>query len=151
MKIKESLFSRRTFINNCITATGALVSGSIFYTLIAAILPVNKKKAEPTEIKIPLSELALNLNAAQAFTFGSAPALLIRSEQDELIAVKAVCTHFECLLHYDSMIKQIVCPCHQGFFDIYGNVIKGPPSQSLTRYQLYTNAKELIIIREKNS
>jgi cytochrome b6-f complex iron-sulfur subunit len=43
-----------------------------------------------------------------------------------------VCTHFACIPNWDEELQQIVCPCHDGYFDpINGSVISGPPPTPL--------------------
>ncbi|CAK0775396.1 Rieske domain-containing protein [Gammaproteobacteria bacterium] len=151
MKLKESIFSRRQFINSCLAGIGTLVSYVMTHTLISALLPPREEQDNIEEIKMPATEMALDPNSAKSFFFGRTPALLIKSEEGELIALKAVCTHFECLVHYDPALKYIVCPCHQGFFDIHGNNLKGPPPQPLTRYQINQETDGLLIRRESNA
>jgi glycine/D-amino acid oxidase-like deaminating enzyme/nitrite reductase/ring-hydroxylating ferredoxin subunit len=43
-----------------------------------------------------------------------------------LHVVSAVCTHFQCLVHWNSAERSWDCPCHGSRFDPDGNVIEGP-------------------------
>jgi len=148
MKLKESLVSRRQFMNGCLGGTGMFLVGTAAYPLISSFLP-SAEEAGPTEIKLPPATANLEPNSARPFIFGQTPALLIRSEQGELIALRAVCTHFECTVHYDPALRQIVCPCHKGYFDVHGKNLKGPPPRPLVPYQVREEADGLVITREK--
>lgn len=136
-------------MNGCLAGTGTLAGGTVVYTLVASLLPPAGNNDGPAEMRIAAEEIP-RPNSAKPFFFGNVPALLIMSEQEELIALKAVCTHFECSIHYDPALRQIVCPCHRGFFDVYGNNLKGPPPRPLTRYQVRREADEWLISRKDN-
>jgi Rieske Fe-S protein len=63
--------------------------------------------------------------------FGRYPAIIINTDQG-LRAYSAVCTHFACIVKWNPELYEIVCPCHEGYFDPYdGSVISGPPPTPL--------------------
>ena len=63
--------------------------------------------------------------------FGRYPAILIHTAEG-IKAYSAVCTHFACVTKWDEELGQIVCPCHEGYFNpIDGSVISGPPPAPL--------------------
>jgi Rieske Fe-S protein len=41
-------------------------------------------------------------------------------------------THLECTVQYKTDTSQIWCACHNGLFDLAGNVVSGPPPRALT-------------------
>lgn len=45
------------------------------------------------------------------------------------------CTHLGCAYHWDDSRNQFICPCHNGVFDIDGNVVGGPPPRPLDYYE----------------
>ncbi len=49
------------------------------------------------------------------------------------IALDFHCTHLECNVIWVPAIKQFMCPCHGGSFDIKGTVLFGPPPKPLHR------------------
>jgi cytochrome b6-f complex iron-sulfur subunit len=61
------------------------------------------------------------------------------------VALSAVCTHVRCILTYNREHRSIVCPCHDGRFDLSGNVVSGPPPRPLTRYDVSTRAGEVFV------
>jgi menaquinol-cytochrome c reductase iron-sulfur subunit len=44
------------------------------------------------------------------------------------------CTHMECPVHWDDALRQFLCPCHGGLYDINGNNVGGPPPKPLPQY-----------------
>lgn len=45
------------------------------------------------------------------------PAVLVRTEEGELFAYSAVCTHQRCTVAYRQDTRKLVCPCHGSVFD----------------------------------
>jgi cytochrome b6-f complex iron-sulfur subunit len=52
---------------------------------------------------------------------------------NSFIALSPVCTHLGCLVNWDSINKEFICPCHAGRYDMWGNVVGGPPMRPLNR------------------
>ena len=52
----------------------------------------------------------------------------------ELRAFNAVCTHLECTVQFKAETSQIWCACHNGLYDLAGQVISGPPPRNLEQY-----------------
>jgi cytochrome b6-f complex iron-sulfur subunit len=62
--------------------------------------------------------------------------LVSRTGQDAFTALTAVCTHFGCtIVRYDNQIYE--CPCHGSRFGVNGNVVRGPASSSLRRFDTH--------------
>ena len=45
-----------------------------------------------------------------------------------------VCTHMQCPVHWDDALRQFLCPCHGGLYDITGQNVGGPPPKPLPQY-----------------
>jgi len=108
-----------------------IVSGvaAVFGPVVAYFYPPSLEET-PTE---PVSAgLVADLPAeGKIVPFGRYPALVIPTAQG-IRAYSAVCTHFACLVKWDAGRGQIVCPCHDGYFDpTDGHVISGPPPTPL--------------------
>ena len=74
---------------------------------------------------------------------------LIRLAGDRWFALSAICTHMQiCQLEWDEDRGQLVCPCHGGAFDVYGNVVQGPPSIPLRSYDVERLEDEVYVRRE---
>jgi len=74
---------------------------------------------------------------------------ILPSRRIEVIAFSAVCTHLTCNVLYESDTETIFCPCHNGRFDLSGNVLSGPPPAPLESYTVEISGKEIIVSRKK--
>jgi len=69
------------------------------------------------------------------YAVGGFELILVRSA--ELVkALQAICTHAKAFLGpgYLTRDRHIECPMHEAWFTLDGEVVKGPPKQSLTTY-----------------
>jgi Rieske Fe-S protein len=76
---------------------------------------------------------------------GDRPVFVVRTRDDSLIGLSAVCTHFNCVLEWDAEEGILLCPCHDGSFDINGNVLGGPPPRPLERYRVEVRLGEVFL------
>lgn len=122
--------SRRDFLkltNRFLTVTGlAIVLGPI----IAYFYPSNLEEV-PSEPVMVGSVDELPPGESKTVRFGRYPAIVINTS-DGIRAYSAVCTHFACIVKWDLERNEIICPCHDSFFNPYnGEVISGPPPTPL--------------------
>lgn len=60
------------------------------------------------------------------------PVIIVNTEQGDLKAFSAICTHLGCIVEWDQTRQFILCPCHDGRFNaVNGAVISGPPPSPL--------------------
>jgi cytochrome b6-f complex iron-sulfur subunit len=76
---------------------------------------------------------------------GVSPFYVVRLDATRVFALSAVCTHVRCILGYDPARRILVCPCHDGRFDLSGNVLSGPPPRSLPGYPVSVRAGEIFV------
>lgn len=63
------------------------------------------------------------------------PCILLRLDETRYAAYSQSCTHLACPVYFSAAQKQLVCPCHHGFFSADdGRVLAGPPKRALQRY-----------------
>lgn len=65
----------------------------------------------------------------------SAHVFLVRSKTG-VVALSPVCSHLGCLVSYDRIREEFICPCHGGRYDMEGRVTAGPPPAPLSRMPL---------------
>jgi len=138
---------RRQFIDIFLGAslTGTIVS--LLYPVVRYILP--RKRVESSVKRISAAKAGeLAPNSYKIFKFGSAPGILINTKEGELAAFSAVCTHLACTVFYESDTETIFCPCHNGRFDLSGNVISGPPPAPLESYKVEILGEEIIVSKK---
>lgn len=123
-------FSRRDFLkltNRFLTVTGLAI---IFAPIVAYFYPPELEEI-PSDPVLVGPEDELPVGTSKTVRFGRYPALIVNTSAG-LRAYSAVCTHFACVVKWDSEKNTIYCPCHDGFFDpLNGEVVSGPPPTSL--------------------
>jgi cytochrome b6-f complex iron-sulfur subunit len=113
---------------------------------LAAYLKAPERSEASAERMVSVGMLAdLPLGEARLVRHGVKPFFVIRTGPTHVIAVSAVCTHVRCILAYDRDRRSLHCPCHDGRFDLGGNVISGPPPKPLTTYEVSTRAGEVFV------
>jgi Rieske Fe-S protein len=86
------------------------------------------------------------IGGAQMFHYPAAgdSCLLLRLDKDTFCAYDQRCTHLACAVvprTEQGELRQLYCPCHQGFFDARtGRPVAGPPRRPLVRIEVETDA-----------
>ena len=132
---------RKTFIK---FIGAAVVTGSFMAFLDAC------KKTNPAP-SVPSVDFTLDLtsssNAALVQPGGALVSnqVIIINNNGTYVALSDICTHQGCSVNYDNSIKEIVCPCHNSFFNLSGVVLSGPAPSSLKQYTVTKNGDILHI------
>jgi cytochrome b6-f complex iron-sulfur subunit len=137
---------RRRFIDIFlgVSLTGTVVS--FLYPVIRYILP--SKRIEASVKKVTAARVGeLAPNSYKIFKFGTTPGILINTIEGELKAFSAICTHLTCNVLYESDTETIICPCHNGRFDLNGKVISGPPPSPLEAFKVEITGEEIMVSR----
>ena len=113
---------------------------------VAAYLKAPERGAGVAErlVRVGLLE-DLQIGEGRLVRHGVAPFYVVRVDAVRVVAISAVCTHVRCILGYDRERKGLVCPCHDGRFDLAGNVISGPPPKALQVYPASVRAGEVFV------
>lgn len=139
-----SPLTRREFIklvNRGLVATGALV---IAGPIVAYFYPKNLQET-PSEPVLVCKVNELPVGQSKTIGYGRYPALVINTSEG-LRAFSAVCTHFACIVKWESQQGKIYCPCHDGYFDPNdGHVLSGPPPTGLTNIPVNVVNDEIYI------
>jgi Rieske Fe-S protein len=119
---------------------------SILYPVVRYISPPDVPEAATEQI-VAGREGELKPNEGKIFRFGSKPGLLIRTEDGEYHALSATCTHLNCTVQYKGDRKQIWCACHNGYYDLAGRNVAGPPPRPLEVYRVNVANGEIVVSR----
>jgi cytochrome b6-f complex iron-sulfur subunit len=139
-----ALLSRRNFINVSLFSSLSALAAAIIYPIVRFFMPPKIPQAVQNEVTAAkLGEL--KRNSGKIFNFGAKPGILIHTEDDKYKAFLAICTHLECIVQYRPDLKQIWCACHNGHFDLFGNVISGPPPAPLEEYKVTIIHEDIIV------
>lgn len=126
---------RRGFLDGLLGVGFFSTAASVLYPVWRFVIPpANPEPATDSIVAGKASEFKPNTGALMKF--GSKPAILVRTAEGDFKAFTAVCTHLECTVQYKSETSQIWCACHNGLYDLTGNVVSGPPPRPLETFKV---------------
>ena len=144
MKQAKKSMKRRKFLD-------ILFNFSLFAWIAAILYPVTKYLIPPEVQEVSVNSITVGevqnfpVNSSQIVRFGKKPILVIRKDNGDFRALSATCTHLDCNVQYKTDTKQIWCACHNGFYNIEGKNISGPPPKPLAQYQVNISENKIII------
>jgi Rieske Fe-S protein len=137
---------RRNFVQWLLGGGFFASLGSFFYPVIRFIMPPDIPEAQVNEA--PAGKVTdFAPSSGKIIKFGSRPVLLVRSSETEWKAFSATCTHLDCTVQFQPSSRQIWCACHNGFYDLNGKVVSGPPPRPLEEFQVNVRGEEVIVSR----
>ncbi len=117
-----------------------------FGWVILAFLKPPRSRQSLGERVIKVGPLeSIPVGQARLVRHGREPIFVLRTDQQTLVGLSGVCTHLHCVLEWNETQRQLACPCHEGAFDLNGNVLKGPPPRPLKRYQVQTQLGQVYL------
>jgi Rieske Fe-S protein len=138
--------NRRRFLDGILGTGFASTLAAIVYPVWRYLIP--PAGGEPaTQSVVAAQASQLKPNSGMLFKFGSKPGLLVRTPEGELQAFSAVCTHLQCTVQYKADTSQVWCACHNGLYDLAGNVVSGPPPRSLERLTVNQRGEDIVVSR----
>lgn len=142
------LQARRRLLATLAAGFGALTVGGAALPVAGFLLPPKNKLPDRSTLHAGSAD-DVPAGAAKRVNLFGKPVWLIHSEGDRWFALSAICTHMQiCQLEWHEERGQLVCPCHGGAFDVYGNVVQGPPSIPLRSYGVEQLQGEIYVRRE---
>jgi Rieske Fe-S protein len=145
-----SAFDRRTFLDALLTVGFVSTAAAIAYPVSRFLVPPESGEASTNSV-VAGKSAALKPNSALIVPFGSKPVIVIRTAGGDLKAFNAVCTHLECTVQFKPDVSQIWCACHNGLYDLAGNVVSGPPPRGLELFAVNVRgeagAEDIVVSR----
>lgn len=136
--------SRRRFLDYLLGTSTVATLGAIVYPIIRFMSP--PQVIESTESSVVAAKLnEIPVNSGKIFKFGSKPGIVVRTDSGELKAFSAVCTHLDCIVQYQPETKQIWCACHNGYYNLNGKNVSGPPPRPLEEFKVNTRGDEIVV------
>jgi cytochrome b6-f complex iron-sulfur subunit len=126
-------FDRRRFLDALLSVGFVSTAAAIAYPVARFLVPPDSGEAA-TESVVAARVAGLTPNSAKIFKFGSKPGIVVRTADGEVRAFSAVCTHLDCTVQFKSDTTQLWCACHNGTYDLGGNVVSGPPPRALEKF-----------------
>ncbi len=134
-----------------------LLGGGLLASAVAFLYPVLRYLVPPTATDLGGDSVVaakvgeLKANSGKIFRFGSRPGLLVRTADGEYRAMSAVCTHLNCTVQYRSDVREVWCACHNGFYDLNGRNVAGPPPRPLDAYAVHINGDDAVVSRRRGA
>lgn len=139
---EDHYVARRDFAKFLVLTSGAFVAGQGW---IAAQSLVRSRRAAPAPARIAALD-DVPPGSAVTFNFPGEhdPCLLIHTAAGELLAYSQKCTHLACAVVPRLEEGVLLCPCHQGYFDLRtGRNIAGPPPRPLPKIVVEVRGREV--------
>ncbi|MDR7522263.1 MAG: Rieske (2Fe-2S) protein [Armatimonadota bacterium] len=138
--------TRRSLADYLIGTGLAGLAGTILYPLVRYLIPPKVREVSAGSIvAAKVAEVAPN--SGKVFLFGGKPAILVRTPEGTFKAFSAVCTHLACTVQYRPEIGHIWCACHDGHYDLNGQVLAGPPPRPLPEFSVTVRGDDVIVTR----
>ena len=138
--------SRRGFLNGFLGAVSTALGAAVVYPVIRFLSPPHVPEAVTNQVLAgKVSELAQT--KWKIFPFGSKPGLLIQTSPGEYRAYDGTCTHLSCTVQYEDESQRIWCACHNGWYDLTGKNIAGPPPRPLETYDVEVVGDDIFVMR----
>lgn len=137
---------RRRFLDGLLGASVTALAAAVVYPVLRFVSPPRIPEAASSRVlagKVP--ELAQE--GWKIFPFGSQPGILIQTAPGEFKAFAATCTHLECTVQFDKPSKRIWCACHNGWYDLNGRNVAGPPPRPLEAYAVQVVGDDIFVSR----
>ena len=138
--------SRRDFIKGTAVFVGGLIGMSIGFPAIAYLISPSLRKVEdgavielgplenfPIGIPTRMEYTRTNVNGWER-TSTSYGLYVVRIDESAVRVFSDICTHLGCRVTWHAYPGHYISPCHNGHFDILGDVVSGPPPRPLDEY-----------------
>jgi Rieske Fe-S protein len=154
---EQNKLSRRDFMKTAIWGMGGLIGIGYGIAAVAYVVgPALKKQGTETWVRLgSTSKVELGVPTLYTFTIETQTGWITNTQEMSTyilttdgrtyIAMSNVCTHLGCRVRWIADQEEFFCPCHNGVFDISGNVISGPPPRPLDRYDVKVENDQLYI------
>ncbi len=72
--------------------------------------------------------------------------IVLVNTREGLKAISTTCTHLGCKVYWEPENVRFFCPCHDGVFDVNGNVVSGPPPRPLDNYEVVVDENDNVFV-----
>ena len=148
---------RRDFIKATMAFVGGLIGAALGIPAVAySISPSLRAESRDAWVNLgPLDGYPRNVPTLFQFTRTvengwektamSYGVFVLRGEGPRVRVFSNICTHLGCRVAWHPDLQNYVSPCHDGHFDILGNVVSGPPPRPLDEFHTRVQAGALYL------
>lgn len=132
---------RRRFLNWFLNSSVAALLAAIGYPVARFLSPPAAPESTTNRVEAGrTNDPELLEKGYKIVRFGDEPVILIRLAQGDLRAFAATCTHLACIVEYQQAKRRIWCNCHNGEYNLQGQVVGGPPPRPLAKFEVHVLA-----------
>jgi len=129
--------SRRSFLDWMLGGSLAAVVGSVVYPVLSFLNTPKRQHSAAGQVEAGLvNDEAFRTKGYKIIEHGGEPVIVVRVADADFRAFSAVCTHLQCIVEYRKSQDVIWCNCHDGRFNLQGEVTGGPPPRPLMQYNV---------------
>ncbi len=149
--------SRHDFMRAAIWGIGGLIGIGFGVSAVAYLVgPALANQQTQTWVRLgPTAKVELGTPTLFTFTLQTQTGWISSNEEvsvyilstdgREYVAMSNICTHLGCHIRWIDEQQKFFCPCHNGVFDINGQVVSGPPPRPLDRYDVKVENEQLYV------
>jgi Rieske Fe-S protein len=126
--------TRREFVDWMLVSALGMSAVAAVVPAAAYLVPPEGGESQAASVVLPFAAEDLKPNSGRIFKFGNKPGLVVKTAGGELRAFSAQCTHLSCIVQYAEAEQRILCACHNGWYDLTGRNVAGPPPKPLDAY-----------------
>ncbi|MFQ5706524.1 MAG: ubiquinol-cytochrome c reductase iron-sulfur subunit [bacterium] len=149
-KQDENNVNRRGFFRRLTMVVGLVAGYGTGGFYFAQFLLPKKNKTRYRKLLITSLE-KLPQNGTKAFKDLSGREIILVNTDAGLKAISTTCTHLGCKVYWEPENVRFYCPCHQGVFDVNGNVVSGPPPRPLDSFQVEVDENDNVFVLLKEA
>lgn len=127
-----------------IPAIGYLIAPALTRSSSDAWIPAGSLENFPVNIPTLFNFNRTKVNGWEK-TVNSYGVYIIRREDGSFLALSNNCTHLSCRVNWTEDVDAYICPCHDAYFAIDGQIIKGPQPRPLDPYETKIEENNLFI------
>lgn len=137
MSSNESGAGRRDFLSWLLGSSLGTVALWVFYPVVRFVNtpPVPESTAVQVDAGAT-NDPAFQDTGYKIVRFGEDPLIVLRVDENDFRAFSATCTHLDCIVEYQKDERRIWCNCHNGRYDLTGQVVSGPPPRPLQAFRV---------------
>ena len=133
----ESGPGRRDFLNWLLGSSLGILVLWIFYPVLRFVSTPAVPESTATQVEAgATNDPAFQDTGYKIVRFGEDPLIVLRVDDDDFRAFSATCTHLDCIVEYQRDERRIWCNCHNGMYNLAGQVVSGPPPRPLQAFRV---------------